>query len=187
MNFVLVLLTASLAFAEVKEYTIAPAEENRLELDVDKTGLWKGKRHIFTFAHYNGKLLYDPQNPAAGKVDLTVEAASIQCQDAWVSPKDLKKVLEYAVKDMLAAEKNPEIHFVSTMASAGQVEGMLTIRGISKPVTLTYTAKGLRFEGTAVFKLTDYNLKPPSAALGAIGTKDEMTFRFVVQAIDPQK
>jgi len=97
--------------------------------DVDKTGLWKGKRHIFTFARYNGKLLYDPQNPAAGKVDLTVEAASIQCQDAWVSPKDLKKVLEYAVKDMLAADKNPEIHFVSTMASAGQVEGMLTIRG----------------------------------------------------------
>ena len=65
MNFVLVLLTASLAFAEVKEYTIAPAEENLLELDVDKTGLWKGKRHIFTFARYNGKLLYDPQNPAA--------------------------------------------------------------------------------------------------------------------------
>ena len=37
-------------------------------------------------------------------------------------------------------------------------------------------------EGTALIRLTDYGLKPPTAAPGAIGTKNEMSFHFIVTA-----
>jgi hypothetical protein len=33
--------------------------------------------------------------------------------------------------------------------------------------------------------MTDYGLKPPKAALGAIGTKDEMRLDFVLQGLRP--
>jgi len=35
-------------------------------------------------------------------------------------------------------------------------------------------------EGVSRIRLTDFGLKPPAAALGTIGTKNEMLFRFFV-------
>jgi hypothetical protein len=51
-------------------------------------------------------------------------------------------------------------------------------------VSVSKAANGdLTLEGRATIRLTDYNLKPPTAVLGAIGTKNEMSFRFVVTAV----
>ena len=36
------------------------------------------------------------------------------------------------------------------------------------------------FRGDARIRLTDYGLKPPTAALGLVGTKDDMDFNFVL-------
>ena len=64
-----------------------------------------------------------------------------------------------------------------------EVQGVLTIRDIPKPVTLSVQMDTpLRLTGSARIKLTDYKLKPPSAIFGAIGTKDEMTLNFAVSA-----
>jgi hypothetical protein len=49
-------------------------------------------------------------------------------------------------------------------------------------VLVTASPGSLSFQGSAKIKLTDFNLKPPKAALGAIGTKDEMSFSFVLKA-----
>jgi polyisoprenoid-binding protein YceI len=63
------------------------------------------------------------------------------------------------------------------------VAGNLTIRNITNPVTVAVVYKGGEtFEGSAKVRLTDYKLKPPSALLGAIGTKDEMTVTFRLKA-----
>jgi hypothetical protein len=43
------------------------------------------------------------------------------------------------------------------------------------------------FTGSATVRITDFGLKPPSAALGVIGTKDEMTFSFVLRAAASRK
>ena len=40
----------------------------------------------------------------------------------------------------------------------------------------------LRLRGNAKIHLKDYGLKPPSALLGAIGTKEEMSLEFEVVA-----
>jgi polyisoprenoid-binding protein YceI len=60
------------------------------------------------------------------------------------------------------------------------VEGALTIRGVTKPVTVRVTGKADEFEGRAPLSLKDFGLKPPasSLSLGLIGTKDSMTVLF---------
>lgn len=154
--------------------TLGPAPENRLTLEVEKTGLMKGKKHLFVFSRYHGVL--SPE-----KVDVVIEAASIECQDKWVGAKDLKKIQEWAVKEMLAVEQYPEIRFVGTKIGPESVEGELKIRDKTHLVTVNYVSKNGVFEGFSTIKMTDFGLKPPTAALGAIGTKDDMTFRFTIK------
>ena len=184
-------MLASTLFAEHQRYSIEPNPSSRLELRVFKTGLYRGKVHTFVFPAYRAVLLYDADRPEASHIELSISADAIQCMDTWLKPKDLKSVQEYAVKDMLAAERFPEILFTSSEirgAGAGrfEVRGMLTLRGIAKPsiinVTLQQDSGTPVFRGTSVVRLTDYGLKPPKAALGTIGTKDEMEFSFTLHA-----
>ena len=183
------MLAAGAARAEPKRYEIRPTEGSRLELRVYKTGFMRGKVHLFQFPQYSGTLVYDPQKPEASEVRLSISAAAIQLMDTWLSAKDMKSVLEYAQKDMLAAGKFPEIAFASSQvraAGAGfEVSGTLTIRGLGKPALINVTLNPgapaeLAVQGTAKVRLTHYGLKPPTAALGTIGTKDEMDFSVVL-------
>lgn len=168
-------------------YDIGPAAGNRLALEVYKTGLWSGKKHSFTFERYQGTLLYDPEAPERSQVRFTVDAKSIALHDAWVSENDRAKVTKYALSDMLGADRYPQLLFTSTRIVAKapnqfEVQGTLTMRGVAKPATVTVTLKpGLSFEGSATLRMTDWGMKPPKAALGAIGTRDEMQVSFTLK------
>ena len=126
-------------------------------------------------------------------MNFTIEAPSIQCNDTWVSPKDLVKVRQYAERDMLAVDRYRNLSFQSTSVVAqGQnvlkVIGTLTFRDVTKPVEVSVRLKpaedgSLTSEGMSSIKLTDFNLKPPSAVLGAIGTKDEMRLIFRLKLV----
>lgn len=178
----------SLALAETKLYRLQPDPDSRMELLVAKTGFLKGKQHRFLFERYEGTLRYDAGNPSMSHVTLTIDSQSISCKDTWVSAKDLKKIQDLALNEMLDAGRNPAMSFTSTSirqisADKFEVTGDLTIRTITKPVVVSVTlssasAGNLQVNGSAEIKMTDYKLKPPSAALGTIGTKDEMAFSF---------
>ena len=168
------------------------AGDGFIELRVDKTGLLRGKSHRFTFDRYRSDLLLDADDLVRSSVTLTLQAGSIVCRDTWLSAKDLKKVQAYALNEMLAASSYPEIRFVSGAISAMdanhfEVSGTLTLRGISKPAivhvgVLAGGGQQPRFQGTATIRLTDYALKPPTAVLGAIGTRNEMELSFRITA-----
>jgi polyisoprenoid-binding protein YceI len=183
-----IILLASAAIAQPRHYDLKPSPASKIELRVTKTGLYRGKVHVFLFPRFDGSLSYDAQKPEASQVRFRLDAASIQCTDTWLSPKDLRSVQEYAVKDMLDAAHHPDITFTSSTikpnpAGGFDVSGSLKIRDIEKPsvVNVKLEAKPdgtLVLHGEARIKLTDYKLKPPTAALGTIGTKDEMDFSF---------
>jgi polyisoprenoid-binding protein YceI len=184
------LALATVAFAQPKTYEIQPAEGSRFELLVYKTGLMKGKTHSFLFPHYKPTLTYDAQAPERSQVRLSIETAPVQLTDTWLSAKDFQKVQDFARKDMLNAERYPSMTFDSLSVSAAaagefEVKGTLSIRNVGKPATIRVKIEPrsdgtLRFTGESKIKLTDYGLKPPSAALGTIGTKDEMDVKFVL-------
>lgn len=175
-------------WAETRVLRVSPAPGTKFQLEVEKTGLMRGKKHLFLFERYTGKLTMDVQMPERSKMELEIESRSAVLKDDWVSDKDAKKIMEMAQMDMMDAAKYPLMKFVSKSVVPGAnghftVSGDLTIRNITNPVTIGLVAKpGDLFEGSARVKLTDYKLKPPAAALGAIGTKDEMLVSFLLKA-----
>ena len=178
--------------AHAEAYEIRPVESARLALTVEKTGLYRGKKHLFLFQKFDGRLDFDAAKPETSKIELNIDSRSLVCKDDWVSAGDLKKVEQTALDDMLAVKQHPAMMFVSTAilplgGGKYEAQGLLTIRGLPKPVTVTVALDGsnpamLRLQGNAIVRLTDYKLKPPSALLGAIGTKNEMTLNFTVVA-----
>lgn len=174
------------------EYRIRPVPEARFALEVHKTGLMSGKKHLFVFERYSGVLQYDKERPVDSRVELEIEAKSAVLKDEWIGEKNKSKVLDYALVDMLEAARHPVLKFTSSgIAAAGgnrfKVVGTLEIRGIPKPAEVDVTVGGddadLRLDGTSTVKLSSYGLKPRSRTLGIIGTKDEMTVSFRVRAV----
>lgn len=176
-----------LSAAEVAPVVLRPAAGNTIELFVEKTGLLSGKKHRFVFDRYSVRV--EPRGgPAQPHVTLEIDAASIRCTDTWVSEKDLKKIERTAREEMLEVGRYPVLRFESSgIAEKGtgrfEVTGMLTIRDRKRPVAVTVEEMpgGRGWRGSARLKLTDFRLKPPSAALGLVGTKDEMTVAFVLK------
>lgn len=178
---------------ETIRYRIRPSSESTFTLEVSKSGLMAGKKHSLFFERYAGEVEYDSTHPENSKVRLTVEAPSVTCKDAWVKKKEeRKKIVDAAVNGMMAASQYPQLNFTSTRIigkSKGQfeIQGDLTVRGITKPITFVAAAKPsgierLEIDGDAEINLKDYGLTPPSAMLGLIGTKSKMTLRFLVWA-----
>lgn len=178
--------------AEMRIYRVEPGPGDRFAVEVEKTGLMSGKKHLFLFERYRGKLSWDAESPDRSSVEWIIEAPSIVCKDTWVKPKEIGKIEKVAREEMLAAGRYPEIRFRSeAVVRKGEdefeVRGGLTIRDRTVPVAVLVRrlpAQGtrLRFQGSATVRLKDYGLKPPSALLGAIGTKNEMRVEFEVSA-----
>ncbi|MFN0102461.1 MAG: YceI family protein [Bryobacteraceae bacterium] len=172
-------LLAGAMFAQ--EMRIAPGGGNKVEGIVEKTGLMSGKKHLLAWEKFDGKLSVSP-----ARVEFFVEAGSVRVLDDWIGDGKKEDVRKETVgKNVLDVDKFMQIRFISTGVSGDtgasfQVMGDLTVRGITKPVTLAVKRNGISYEGETKFAMSGFGIKPPKAALGAIGTKDEMTIRFVV-------
>lgn len=180
---------------QAARYQIQPSTESTFTLEVFKTGLQAGKKHFLFFEQYSGEIDYNHDHPETSKVRFTVDARSVTCKDKWVKPEDRKKVIAAALNDMMAASQHPQLAFASTrIAPKGkglfEIQGHLTVRGIAKPIAFQAAVKPvgdtrLEIDGDAEISLKDYGLKPPSAMLGLVGTKDKMLLRFLVWAEKP--
>lgn len=108
-------------------------------LDPNHTTVGFSVRHFFTkvpgkFTKFEGTIQYDGTDLSKSSVTVSIETASI---DTEVADRD--KHLKSP--DFFDAEKYPKITFVSTKVKPTgpnkmQVEGTLTIRGVTKTVTL---------------------------------------------------
>jgi len=102
-------------------------------------------RHLVTkvrgrFTDFDGKILLDEANPELSSVTFVIQAASV---DTNTPDRDAHLRSE----DFFFVEKFPTITFTSTrVAQTGinqySVTGTLTIRGVSREVTLPVTALG---------------------------------------------
>lgn len=86
------------------------------------------------FKNVHGTLEFDLENPAKSRLEVTIDANQL-----WTGEPDRDAHLKSA--DFIDAEKHPKITFRSTKVEmTGQydalVTGDLTIRGVTRPVTL---------------------------------------------------
>jgi polyisoprenoid-binding protein YceI len=111
-----------------------------------------------SFRKFSTTLDYDEKNPAAGKLNVTVQIASIDTQD-----KDRNDMLVGA--DLFDAPKYPTASYSGTLAKAGtglEAVGKLTIRGVAKdvrlPLTIRPSANGLELSGEVKIKRLDFGV-----------------------------
>lgn len=110
------------------------------DFDVAHSSINFSVRHLMVskvrgqFTKWSGSLEFDEQEPTRARVDAQLDAASIDTKDA-------QRDAHLRSADFLDTERFPTISFKSTgIEKVGDarfsMKGELTIRGITKPVTL---------------------------------------------------
>jgi len=91
-------------------------------------------RSVGEFHDYEGGFVFDPEDWAAGSVEVTIRTASIDLDDPeWET--------HLRSKDFFRVDEFPEMRFRSTSVEAvgerqARVHGDLTLLGVTRPVTL---------------------------------------------------
>jgi len=114
-----------------------------------------------TFANWDATLKFTSPDVTTGVLDIKIQAASV---DTGSGMKDGK----LKSKDFFDVETNPLITFLSnkivqTGPNTFDVQGDFTIRGVTKPETLTLTVSGVgtgtgEIKGTMAFDRKDYGM-----------------------------
>ncbi len=119
---------------------------------------------------------------------------SVTLRLSKTSLKSERAGLDGRAHDAMKAEKHPEIVFITN--GSGSLEkngdgyiiatsGDLTIAGVTRQVSVkAYCVNGdeskLICTGSSELKMSDFNIDPPSMALGAFRTGDEITIQYRV-------
>lgn len=132
-------LTALLSLAALTLATAATAAPVPYKFDPVHTEVGFTIRHLFSkvpgrFTEFDGTIRFDEQNLPASSVDFTIQAKSINTGNE-------RRDGHLRSADFFDVDKIPTITFKSTKVSAFtgkkfKVMGDLTMRGVTKPVTL---------------------------------------------------
>ena len=145
-----------------------------------------------SFNEFAGTAELDGANPQNSRVQLTIEAASIDTRNA-------QRDEHLRSNDFLAMQEYPRITFTSTgVRQAGEttfeVTGDLTIKGVTNPITIPFELEGaakdpfgnqrVGFEGSVTINRKDYGVTW-NAALegGGVLVSDKVTLEFEVSAV----
>ncbi|HEX6865913.1 MAG TPA: YceI family protein [Caulobacteraceae bacterium] len=95
--------------------------------------------YVVRFNSFDAGFTYDPKNPTASQVKVTVDVNSIDVGDPALSAK--------FAKEFLNGDDHPTATFVATElkaidATRGTMKGDLTLRGVTRPVTLNVAFDG---------------------------------------------
>jgi len=162
-------------------WTIDPAR-SRIAFGAEQIGKLIAGR----VGSWTGTIVLDPQKLAAARIDIRMDMRT-----ATTGARDVDDML--LGKDFLDAARVPEARFTSETVSRGsgdsyQARGRLTIREVTRDVTLPFT---LRIEngqanarGTLVIKRLDYGVgRNEWAATGYVA--NEVTIEITVVASRP--
>jgi len=167
-------------------------------LDPTHSGIGFVARHAMvtkvrgSFKHFEGTGYLDGTDPANSKIDVTIEAKSI---DTGNEERDQ----HLRSNDFFDMAKYPEIKFVSTAArqidpDTFELTGDLTMKGVTKPVTIPFTYEGavkdpwgncrLGFEGSAAINRKDWGVSWNAAMeTGGMLVSEKVTLVFDLSVI----
>jgi polyisoprenoid-binding protein YceI len=126
---------------------VAQAAPTTFQIDRAHSEVGFNIRHIFNKVHgrftdFDGTIVYDPSNLTASTVAVTI-------RDSSINTANERRDNHLRTQDFFWADKYPTIAFKSSKVTPGpdsshfQVAGDLTIRGITKPVTLNVEVLGM--------------------------------------------
>ena len=137
-----------------------------------------------SFKGLQGKIIFDPSNPASSSVNVSVDANTVYTSNSS-RDKHLKKETYFHVA------RYPRISFQSTRISKTDqqgtylIEGNLLIKGIIKTVSFPFTSisttNGLLLAGKFRINRRDFNVGESSWVLS-----DELTVSLSISAVKQQ-
>ena len=125
-----------------------------------------------SFTGLNAEIVFDKEHPEQARISATIAAPSIATGFFLKNSH---------AKDALGADKYPTIKFVSTsvIKSAGAylAKGNLTMKGVTKPVTIYFTFDDKDNQGVFKGKLT---VSPKDFGIDRNGTPDKVMVDLTV-------
>jgi polyisoprenoid-binding protein YceI len=145
-----------------------------------------------SFNEFEGSGYFDSENPTSSHLQLTIKAASIDTRNA-------DRDAHLRSNDFFDMENFPEITFTSTKvehidADNYKVTGDLTIKGVTKSVTIDFEYAGtavdpfgnqrIGVEGTTTINRKDWGVNWNAALeAGGVLVSEKVTLEFEVSAI----
>ena len=144
------------------------------------------------FNEFEGTAVVDTDDVSKSSAVVTIKAASIDTRNA-------QRDEHLRSNDFLSMDEHPEITFVSTaVEQTGEAEfaltGDLTIKGVTKPVTVPFTYEGaatdpfgnvrVGFEGAVTINRKDYGVTWNAALeTGGVLVSEKIVLEFEVSAV----
>ena len=185
---------AGTAQAQLPPPSSEPIPSGKYTLDKPHASLLFRVNHLgfssFTgrFTRYDAQLDFDPKNPGAARVDVTIDPRSVTTDSA---PEGFLEMLVTG-KEWLDANEFPEMKFTSRRIEVVspeilRVHGDLTLRGIRKPLVLEARFNGgyashpfdpaarIGFSAEGTFRRSEYGVAQGLPAAGShFGIGDEV-------------
>jgi polyisoprenoid-binding protein YceI len=172
------------------DHTLGPSS-GRLLIRTGRAGLGRGVGHDLTIEVTRWSATAPAAAPRAGApATAEIETGSFEVREGAGGVKPLtssdKAEIGRNLAKVLRTDSHPTITFRSTSVQgtpeAFTVEGDLTIRGVTRPVTVRGRVSGDRLTGSATVVQTDWGIKPYSALLGQLRVADPVKIAFDLAA-----
>ena len=167
-------------------------------VDTSHSQIGFGARHAMvtkvrgTFKDFAGTGYLDVENPANSKLEVTIQAASIDTRNA-------DRDAHLKSNDFFSMEEFPVISFISTSFEKAEgntyrVTGDLIIKGVSKSITIDLDVTGdaidpwgnqrVGFEGATTINRTDWGVNFNAALeAGGVLVSEKISLEFEISAI----
>jgi polyisoprenoid-binding protein YceI len=162
--------------------------------DADTMGAGLSHDHVMLARGWSGTVRWHPSDASECLIEvslpvskLAVDTASMRSAvgyDSELSDSQRETVKKNMLaRDQLDAGSHPNITFRSTSCSGTtgtvQVTGSLSIRGVSKQITVPLSVSldgGFSARGSFRARHSDFGFQPYTAMMGALKNRDQMTF-----------
>jgi polyisoprenoid-binding protein YceI len=146
----------SLALAQTPIFTISPPPQSTVKFSVKASVAIEG-----SFDKWDATLTFASPDVTTGVLDIKIQAASVNTGSGMKNDKLKGKDFFDADHDPLITYKSTKI--VQTGPNTFDVPGTFTIRGVSKPETLTLTVSGVgtgsgTIKGTMAFDRKEFGM-----------------------------
>jgi polyisoprenoid-binding protein YceI len=159
-------------------------------------GMLSGLGHnpVIGIRDFTGTAGFDPDSPERTSLRVAISTAALEVQNN-ASEKDRREMKRVMDEEVLETALYPNIVFEAAAVKASgdtrnsfraELEGNLSLHGITRPfrvpAQISVMGDMLRANGEFSLLLSDFRIKPPTVAGGAIKLKDELKLSFDIVA-----
>lgn len=153
-----------------------------------------GHSPTISIPDFEGDVLLNPEAVEHSSLNLVIHSASLVAIDD-ISKKDRDEINQTMHNEVLESDSYPQIIYDCSRLTASKtgegqywaaLNGELTLHGVTRnqPVSARVSINGneLRAAGDFTVRLSDYEIRPVTAAAGTVKLKDELKLSFIISA-----